>query len=89
MREFQPREVNDFAATIIDEISLATVIHWIADNVEPDDIYTKERLLDYARDYGLVDAPGPNNESHCIADAGTNQNRYGGNSQGLGRQNTP
>ena len=55
MKTFRVNEIRDFAAAIVDEAVIQTVIQWVADNVEPDDVYDKERLLDYARDFLCVE----------------------------------
>ena len=56
MRTFMTMEVRDFSETIIDQSTIQAVIQWVSDNLEPEEVYDKERLLDYARGYLTEDS---------------------------------
>lgn len=49
---FRPTQdqINDFGWTFLDE-----VVEWIQENLNPEDIFTNDQLMDWAEDNGLVE----------------------------------
>ena len=48
------REDADFIKTVISDTLLEKAIEWIVDNMEPDDVFSRERLKSWAEDYNLI-----------------------------------
>jgi len=48
------RQDDDFIKSIIPAVLLEMAIQWIVDNMEPDDVFSRERLKSWAEDYNLI-----------------------------------
>lgn len=45
--------IADHVSTTINNSALDEAITWIGDNLDPDDVFTEKKLLDFARNYDV------------------------------------
>ena len=54
MSRFTRQTEDDFTMSVFGGIFLDTVVGWVADNLDPEDVFTEKQLEEWAEDNGFT-----------------------------------
>ena len=54
MSRFTRRTEDDFTMSVFGGIFLDTVVGWVADNLDPEDVFSESQLEEWAEDNGYT-----------------------------------